>query len=49
VILQLDLADEPAGGTGRRVLMRGYLNITAGKVLTAVAFVAALGAPRKWA
>jgi hypothetical protein len=29
--------------------MRGYLNITAGKVLTAVAFVAALGAPRKWA
>jgi hypothetical protein len=31
-----------------RASVRGYLNITAGKVLTAMAFVTALGAPRKW-
>jgi hypothetical protein len=40
---------EAAGTTPRRVSVLGYLNVTAGKVLTAVAFVAALGAPRKWA
>jgi hypothetical protein len=48
-------SDTVAGGAGRDLpgperdpTMKTHMTITAAKVLTAVAFLAAIGAPKKW-